>query len=58
MNDTDKVIIALGFFTLVGFMVYCVMTLNGGGSVALGNQNGYITIAELKQARADRNGRQ
>lgn len=58
MNDTDKVIIALGFFTLVGFLAYCVLTLNTG-SVTLGtNSSGYVTVAELKQARQDmRNGR-
>lgn len=59
MNDTDKVIIALGFFTLVGFLAYCVLTLNTG-SVVLGanNSSGYVTVAELKQARQDmRNGR-
>lgn len=53
MNDTDKVIIALGFFTLVGFLAYCILTVNSG-SVTLGNPNSYVTVAELNKAREDR----
>lgn len=56
MNDTDKVIIALGFFTLVGFLAYCVLTINGG-AVSIG-QPSYVTVAEFKKAREEmRSGR-
>ena len=52
MNDTDKVVIALGFFTLVGFIVYCVLVMNTG--VALSNSPSYVTVAELKQMKQNR----
>lgn len=50
MNDTDKVLIALGFFVTIGFLAYCVLTMNAGGSVALSDRP-YVTIAELRKAR-------
>lgn len=49
MNDFDKVIIALGFFATVGFLAYCILTLNSG-AVTLSDRP-YVTIAELKKAR-------
>ena len=56
MDGTDKVIIALGFFTLVGFIVYCVMVINT--TAPLVSNTGYVTVAELKQARQEmRSGR-
>lgn len=53
MNDTDKVIIALGFFTLVGFLAYCVVLVNSGGSINLNRPTDYVTVAEFKKVREE-----
>lgn len=50
MNDTDKVIIALGFFTLVGFISYLYF-LKVAPATPLSEG---VSVADLKQMREQR----
>lgn len=54
MQDTDKVIIALGFFTLVGFVSYLYfMRITATPALELDNS---VTATELQKMRERRNG--
>lgn len=53
MDGTEKVIIALGFFTLIGFLAYCVFASTQGSVATLGSDK-YVTVAELKGMRNGR----
>lgn len=51
MNDTDKVIIALGFFTLVGFISYLYFLRLAPPAATL---NDGLSVSDLQKMREQR----
>lgn len=49
MNDTDKVIIALGFFTLVGFLGYLYFLRLSPSASATAE----LSLTDLRKAKED-----
>jgi hypothetical protein len=52
MNETDKVIICLGFFTLVGFIAYLYfMKVSPTGTLS---QDNWVSVSELRKIKEER----
>jgi hypothetical protein len=51
VEGTDKVIIALGFFTVIGLIVYFVFLSNGGTLIPARTTSGseWVTVSDLKK---------